>query len=140
MRAQRIKTGLHRVLGHKAASRLAAWVCIVAIAILSLVPKIARTELGGHAEHVLAYGGTALIVARAYSERGIVQILFALLAYAGVLEFLQRFSPGRTSSFEDFMFSAAGVLVGMVASVLLKKLLGIRPRDPNLSTTRRSGC
>src|SRR3990170_4595146 len=140
MRARRIKTGLHRVLGLKAATRLAAWVCIVAIAILSLVPKIARTELGGHAEHVLAYAGTAYIVAMAYSERGTVQILFAFLAYAGVLEFLQRFSPGRTSSFEDFMFSAAGVLVGMVASVLLKKLLGIRPRDSNLSTTRRSGC
>lgn len=131
MRAQRIETGLHRVLRLKAASRLAAWVCIVAIAILSLVPKITRTELGGHAEHVLAYAGTAFIVAMAYGERGIVQILFALLAYAGVLEFLQRFSPGRTSSFEDFMFSAAGVLVGIVASVFLRKLLGIRPGDSN---------
>jgi VanZ family protein len=123
MHSQRIKTSFRRILAMKAASRFAAWVCIVAIAILSLVPNMPRTEMGGHAEHVLAYAGTAFIAAMAYSERGTAIVLFGLIAYAGTLEFLQHFSPGRTSRFEDFVFSTAGVLVGIVAFLLLEKLL-----------------
>jgi VanZ family protein len=129
--ARTIKAGFHRILVLKAASRFATWVCIVAIAILSLVPHMPRTEMGGHSEHVLAYAGTAFIAAIGYSESGMGIILFGLFAYAGTLEFLQRYSPGRTSRFEDFMFSAAGVLVGIVAYVFLEKLLATRPRKSN---------
>lgn len=131
MRTQHIKTGFHRILVLKSANRFATWVCIVAIAILSLVPHMPRTEMGGHSEHVLAYAGTAFIAAMAYSECGIGIVLFGLVAYAGTLEFLQRFSPGRTSSFEDFMFSTAGVLVGIVAYVFLVKLLRAPARKSN---------
>ncbi len=113
----------------KVAIRLFAWACIVALPILSLVPQaqIERTGLGGHAEHVLAYAGTTIAVALAYADRGPVRVLFALLAYGGLLEFLQRFSPGRVSSLDDFTFSATGVLLGMAALLLSKRLFYRRP-------------
>lgn len=84
----------------KTASRFAAWGCNAAVAVLSLTPseQMLRTGLSGHVEHVLAYAATALITAMAFSERGLSRIALALLVYAGGLEFLQRFSPGRTSS------------------------------------------
>jgi VanZ family protein len=113
------------VLRLKTVSRFAAWGCNMAVAVLSLIPseQMLRTGFSGHVEHVLAYAGTAFITAMAYSERGLSRIVFALLIYAGALEFLQRFSPGRTSSIWDFMFGGAGVLMGIGAFVLHAKWL-----------------
>jgi VanZ family protein len=82
---------------------------------------IERTELGGHAEHFLAYACTAAVVALA-STRGAPLIMSALIAYAGVLELLQRYSPGRTSSLGDFLFSAGGVLLGVGVIALSRRL------------------
>lgn len=109
----------------KIASRFAALGCNVAVAVLSLTPseQMIRTGLSGHVEHVLAYTGTALITAMAFAERGSSRIALALLIYAGGLEFLQLFSPGRTSSIWDFLFSGAGVLIGVGAFALLAKWL-----------------
>jgi VanZ family protein len=58
----------------------------------------------------------------AYRERPLAQLLLALFAYAGSLEFLQRFSAGRTSSLEDFLFSALGIALGIAMAALLNKL------------------
>jgi VanZ family protein len=131
MRAQCIKTGFHRILGQKTINRFAAWACIIIVAVLSLVPaeQMTRTGLSGHVEHVLAYVATAFITATAYGERTIIWVIIALLTYAGVLEFLQRFSPGRTSSLEDYLFSGVGVLIGVGAFVLLSRLL-LRSNEP----------
>ena len=65
----------------------------MAIAVLSLAPaeQMTRTGLSGHVKHVLAYVGAAFITATAYGERGITRVIFALLTYAGALEFLQGF-------------------------------------------------
>jgi VanZ family protein len=97
------------------AARAFAWLCIAAIALLSLLPSdsIHRTELGGHLEHVLAYLGTAIAVSLAYRLQKTFQIFLMLIIFAGCLEYLQRFSPGRNSNFLDFLFSASGVALGM---------------------------
>jgi hypothetical protein len=112
------------------AIRLCAWACVVALPVLSLVPQgqIERTGLGGRAEHVLAYAGTAIAVRLAYADRGLMGVLLALLVYGGLLEFLQRFSPGRVSSLDDFAFTATGVLLGIGAAQLSKRLLHSPPR------------
>lgn len=109
----------------KTTSRFLAWGCIVALAVLSLVPseQMLRTGLTGRLEHLMAYAGTACIAAMAFAQRGLFRLICALLIYAGSLEFLQRFSPGRTSSILDFMFSGTGVLLGAGAFALLARRL-----------------
>ena len=109
----------------KTISRFLAWGCIFALAVLSLTPseQMMRTGLSGRIEHAMAYAGTALIAAMAFGERGLFRLMFALLIYAGSLEFLQRFSPGRTSSILDFVFSGTGVLLGVGAFALLARWL-----------------
>jgi VanZ family protein len=96
------------------AYRLLAWSSIVLIAVLSLLPaeEMIRTTLGGHIEHMLAYAAAAFITALAYSRRRLGQIVFALICYAAILEYLQRFSPGRHPAIADWASSSAGVLVG----------------------------
>ena len=95
-------------------SRSAAWPCIGLLAVLSLMPgeQLTRTSLGGCAEHAIAYAGAAFITALAYGRQGLARLIFLFTAYAGLLEFLQRYSPGRTSSVGDFLYSAAGILIG----------------------------
>jgi VanZ family protein len=107
------------------ANRIAAAACFCAIGLLSLLPaeKVARTDLGGHVEHVLAYFVTAWFASVAFRERGLALITGSLCAYAACLEYLQRFSPGRNSSLEDFLFSASGIVAGVATYALLRKRL-----------------
>jgi VanZ family protein len=110
----------------KVAAPPAAWACLAVVAVLSLTPSaaIVRTGMGGHAEHAVAYAGTAFLTAAAYGSR--IRIVAALLVYAGILELLQHFSPGRTPSVVDYIFSAGGIGAGVGALALLCAFLGAR--------------
>ena len=69
-----------------------------------------RTPLGGHAEHFVAYLGTAMVFGLA-SRKWAIQCFF-LIAYAAVLECGQVYALGRQASLHDFAYSASGVLLG----------------------------
>jgi VanZ family protein len=109
---------LHRLLIDMPLSTLgkAALIgCVIALAILAWAPAHAmtRTSLGGHAEHLVAYLGTAMVVgltSRTGSQLAVQCLL--LIGYAAILECGQLYAAGRHASFQDFGFSAAGVLMG----------------------------
>jgi VanZ family protein len=94
--------------------RASAWGCVVLIAVLSLLPaeEMVRTTLGGHVEHMTAYAGTGALLRLSYPTRG-KQIAVAMSVYAGLLELLQNFSPGRHPAVTDWFFSSAGALLGI---------------------------
>lgn len=71
-----------------------------------------RTRLGGHAEHMIAYAGTAALLRLSYPTRG-KQAFVALVIYAGLLELLQNFSPGRHPAVLDWLSSSTGALLGI---------------------------
>ena len=106
-----------RGVGSLAAYRFrpAAWGCVILLAILSLLPaeEMVRTSLGGHIEHATAYAGTAFVIGRSYPSWGWKRIATALVIYAGVLELLQTFSPGRHPAVLDWLSSSAGALMVM---------------------------
>jgi len=89
--------------------------CVLALAILAWAPAHAmtRTSLGGHAEHLVAYLGTAMVLgltSRTTRQLGAQCLL--LVAYAAVLEAGQLLAIGRQASLHDLAFSAGGVLLG----------------------------
>jgi VanZ family protein len=89
--------------------------CIIALAILAWIPahSIARTALGGRAEHFVAWLGTATIIGLASRTKTPLALQLLLLTfYAAILECGQLYAPGRQASFQDFAFSASGVLLG----------------------------
>jgi VanZ family protein len=92
--------------------------CIIALAILAWAPAEAmtRTPLGGHAEHFVAWLGTAMVLGLT-SRRPLPLAAQCLLltGYAALLEGGQLYAAGRHASFHDFAFSAAGVLLGSTA-------------------------
>ena len=102
--------------------RVLTWCCVVLLPVLSLLPAqhMVRTGFPGRLEHFVAYAGSAAIAMAGYGEsRGGMQIIGGFWAYAGILEYLQHFSPGRHPSIADFAASALGALCGGLASALL---------------------
>jgi len=53
-------------------------------------------------------------------------IVLGFWAYAGLLEYLQHFAPGRTPAFEDFAASALGALTDTVVIFVLRLRYGDR--------------
>lgn len=105
--------------------RAAAVACIVLIAILSLIPGNwqRRTGLPGPVEHFMAYFATGAILAIALPERrSPFWAAAALFAYAGLLEVLQNFSPGRDPSVTDAVVSGAGALAGIFTIWTISKV------------------
>ncbi|MEA2852862.1 MAG: hypothetical protein QOE02_2881 [Rhodospirillaceae bacterium] len=89
--------------------------CVVALMTLAWLPEKAmtRTILGGHAEHFIAYLGSATIMGLTFRKSPHLAVLCALLImYAAILEAGQLYSPGRHASVQDLAFSSAGVVTG----------------------------
>jgi hypothetical protein len=114
--------------------RLATWGCIAALALLTLLPpeqvEAIRTGINGRLEHLVAYGATMLIAARAYRRRlALARLGLLLVAYAAVLELGQLAVPGRHPSLADLLAGALGVaLAGF----------GLRFAEARLSWPRRA--
>jgi VanZ family protein len=108
--------------------RVLTWGCVILLAILSLLPdrQMVRTGLPGRLEHFVAYAGSAAIAMAGYgASRGSGQIIGGFWVYAGILEYLQHFSPGRHPSIADFAASALGALCGGLAIALLWRRLSV---------------
>ena len=89
--------------------------CIIALAVLAWLPAkdLTRTMLGGHAEHFIAYLGTAIILGLTFRKSPSLAVqCVVLIVYAAVLEAGQLYSPGRHASFQDLAFSSAGAVIG----------------------------
>jgi VanZ family protein len=102
--------------------RFLTWCCVLLLAVLSLLPaqEMLRTGFPGQIEHFVAYAGSAAIAAAGYGLRWRgMRIIGCFWIYAGVLEYLQHFSPGRHPSIQDFAASALGALCGGAAVLLL---------------------
>jgi len=107
--------------------RVLTWFCVVLLAILSLLPAqdMVRTGFPGRVEHIAAYAGSAAIAMAGYgARRGVAQIVGGFWVYAGILEYLQHFSPGRGPAIGDFTASALGALCGGLVIALIRRRLG----------------
>jgi VanZ family protein len=101
--------------------RFLTWVCVGLLGLLSLLPgqDMVRTGFPGPLEHFAAYAGSGAIAMAGYGlNRGAVRVIGCFWVYAGILEYLQHFSPGRHPALEDFAASALGALCGGIAVVL----------------------
>jgi VanZ family protein len=90
-----------------------------------------RTGFPGGLEHFAAYAGSAAIAMAGYgSSWGRVRVIGCFWIYAGILECLQHFSPGRHPSIEDFAASSFGAFCGGLAVALLWSAEAFRPASP----------
>jgi VanZ family protein len=109
------RPGLRRI------ARLAGLACLPVLIWLSWIPKAweVRTGAAGQVEHLLAYAGTAGLLAFGFHRAPAWQLGAALAVLAGVLEVGQIWVPGRTAQVIDFAASAGGALLGIAAARIL---------------------
>src|SRR3984893_14950061 len=119
--------------------RVLTWCCVIAFAVLSLLPaqeladlsllpalETARSRLPPQLEHFFAYAGAAAIAMAGHGpSRGSTRIIGGLWMCAGILEYLRHFSPRRHPWIEGFAAAALGALCGGLAAALLWR----RPLD-----------
>lgn len=107
--------------------RGAAWVAVGLLAAVTLVPAQERPHSGlsSGLEHVAAYAVTAAAFSFASTARR-WRILLILCLYAAILEFLQRYAPGRHARFGDFLMSSVGVFVGVSGAWFFARLEPLR--------------
>jgi len=99
------------------AIRVAGWLAVLVIIILSVMPGQLRPEVLGekHIEHLTAYLGTAILLATGYPGRSqSIKIGVLLFLCSGILEIVQLGISGRSSSVADFAASSLGVLIGVM--------------------------
>lgn len=104
-------------------ARIAAWLAILTIIILSVVPGTVRPHVLGNdsAEHFVAYFIAGSLFASGYqrSER-LLSSAILLATCAGLLEFVQLWIPGRSASISDFEVSTIAAWIGLLTVVLIR--------------------
>ena len=110
--------------------RVVTWCCVLVLGVLSLLPaqEMVRTWLPGRVEHIIVLcrvGGDRDGGLR--REPGVAQIIGGFWVYAGILEHLQHFSPGRHPALGDFAASALGALCGGLVIAFVRRCWLLSP-------------
>jgi hypothetical protein len=133
--------------------RVLTWCGIALLAVLSLLPgkalaalslspmmQIVRAVLSGPAEHFVAYAIVAAIAMAGYGcARNRIWIIGGLCLYAGALEYIRHFSPGRHPSLAKFAGSALGAICGgLIFFLLVRRRSRSRSDSQSVSSTGRA--
>ena len=102
------------------AFRLAAWVFIAVLVLLTIAPPSARPDSGvpHHLEHFASFFIAGALWYMGYPRRLVLCLTLAPL-FAGGLELLQMLVPGRHARLVDFAVDTLGAWTGSVAAVAL---------------------
>ena len=100
--------------------RLAAWLCLIAIAVVTIVPIGLRptTQYSAHSERFCVLAVTGCLFALAYPGR-FWTIVFALACAVVLLESLQFLVPSRHPGFRDVLVKSAGTSTGALVGHLM---------------------
>jgi VanZ family protein len=104
-------------------ARKAAWLAVLTIIVLSVVPGKMRPHVLGNdvAEHFLAYFTTASLFAIGYQGSShLLSSGILLAASAGLLELAQLWIPGRTADIGEFAASMLAAWLGLVVVAVVR--------------------
>ena len=105
-------------------SRAAAWLLIIAIAVLSVVPPTLRpiTDAPHSIEHFAIFIATGLACGLGYRFHHLYQAI-GLAAFAAAIEVTQIWVPGRHARLSDFIVDAVSACIGVLAAWLTVKAM-----------------
>jgi VanZ family protein len=114
--------------------RVTAWVLLVTAIVLTVVPAQFRPVTGfpSPIEHFAMFFLIGSAFALGYS-RSDYAFCGAALAFAGSLELLQLFVPGRHARLSDFVIDAVSAVIAIALSALIdrNKLFPLGPEGPS---------
>jgi VanZ family protein len=101
-------------------TRVIAWLLLVAVAAVTLVPRAWRPISG--IDHSLEHFGVFLLLGGAFAlayRRHAYSIGLIAVVLIGGLELIQLFIPGRHATFVDFLLNALGATTGIAVVSLV---------------------
>jgi VanZ family protein len=103
-------------------ARLGGWSLAAAIVVLSVVPATLRpeTSLPHIFEHFAIFWATGLAFALGYSLTPLLAT--SLVVFAGAVEVLQLFIPGRHARLSDFVVDALASVIGLITVLLVTQM------------------
>ncbi|PWR21551.1 VanZ family protein [Zavarzinia compransoris] len=106
------------------ALRSVAVSCLLAIAVLSLLPGNLRPHTGasGNFEHILAFAGATFFVKLSWPRISFWPTVVLMFAISGLLELCQFLIPGRGPRLDNWLASTIGAAIGCAAAHWLLKL------------------
>src|SRR5215467_15060919 len=114
-----LKRLIYKLRRHKGKIILANAAALMAASWLPASIMVRTETLSGHAEHALAYFATGIcLTLLLQGQRSPPFIAACISAYAAVLEFGQKFVPGRHAALTDFLASTVGGLGGVAACAI----------------------
>jgi VanZ family protein len=99
-------------------ARAAAWILVISIVVLSLVPPNWRpiTDFPHFLEHFGIYVITGLAFGIGYRRK---EIFFLILPiFAGAIELAQLLVPGRHARISDFVIDALAMCIGLTVTAI----------------------
>jgi len=111
---------------YRVLARALAWVGILAIIYLSVVPSVDRpvTGAGQWVEHFAAFGLVAAMFAIGY-EFSLIRLLLLALFFCGGIELLQVPVPTRHARMSDFVIDFVASCIGIGLVLASEKLIGV---------------
>ncbi|TWG89124.1 VanZ family protein [Cupriavidus gilardii J11] len=93
--------------------RLSFWLCLAAVLTLALLPPATPMPTTGwdKSNHLLAFATLLVLGRQAYPTRAWT-LAAGLLAYGGLIEWLQSLTPYRYADWSDLLADAVGMAVG----------------------------
>lgn len=90
---------------------------MLAILVLSLMPPSSGLPTTGwdKSNHMLGFGTLGFLGIHGWPNRAVV-VLATLLAYGGLIEILQSFTPYRSAEWADLLADGAGLAVGWLVA------------------------
>ncbi len=107
--------------------KLVFWCVLIAVGIVSLLPREAlpETHLWDKLEHAAAYAILCVIGVVSYPrKRTRWVLLIGLVAFGTALELGQSFVPGREASSADVIANTFGVVIGFAVSMFTRRATG----------------
>ena len=102
-------------------------VAMLTLMVLSLMPASVSLPSTGwdKSNHMLGFAVLAMLGHPAWPERRWTTLI-ALLAYGGLIDVLQSFTPDRFAEFRDVVADGVGLLLGKSIALLLMRWLRTR--------------
>jgi VanZ family protein len=121
-------------------ARMAGWLLITAITVLSLVPPGLRPEtpVPHDFEHAAIFAATGFVFGVGYYHR-LKSVAAGLIVFAAAIELAQTIVPGRHARLEDFIVDALAMVIAVTigAFVMLYAVIPLIERESSKGATSK---
>ena len=100
--------------------RFIFFVTAIAVLFLAIVPTSTPLPTTGwdKSNHLVAFAALAYLGQKAFSQNAF-KLIIGLIAFGGLIELLQTFTPTRSGEWQDLIADVIGIFIGLLIAKLL---------------------